>query len=449
MINHKKNNNLKISFLINRPPPLVGGLQNVCLRVAKRFQEAGAVVNIVGFPDEIDGARTSELKKTWIHDGVEICELRRGGYEDFLLKMVPFLKKRKVSFPLARFFFESAYAKQISRLCQGSQVFHYFGTGMEMNGYAVAKAVRCIGAKLFIDPALHAGQWGDTWLDAPLYKAADSTFCYSQFEAGVLKRLGVSEDKIYQVSCGITFNNKGNANQFREVHGIRGPMVLFLGRKTESKGVKRLLKAWPFVAEKFPEATLVFAGPKNDALRQMADGEWRMAEEKAESGNAEKLKSETVNSESESSKPAREPQGTSLATSYPLPVTAPAALSRILNLDDLTDEEKQDALAACDVLCVPSEGESFGMVYYEAWAYKTPVVALDLPVLRESIGAIEGGLLTDQKPESIAAALVKLLQNPDLRFRLGSNGLKLAQKHDWPLALNSYMAAYRHAEVEL
>jgi hypothetical protein len=32
---------------------------------------------------------------------------------------------------------------------------------------------------------------------------------------------------------------------------------------------------------------------------------------------------------------------------------------------------------------------------------------------------------------------------------LGSNGLKLAQKHDWPLALNSYMAAYRHAEVEL
>jgi hypothetical protein len=149
---------LKISFLINRPPPFVGGLQNVCLRVAKRFQDVGVEVRIIGFPDKIDGARTIELKKSWIHDGVEICELRRGGYEEFLLKMVPFLKKRKVSFPLARLFFESAYAKQISRLCQGSQVFHYFGTGMEMNGYAVVKAARCIGAKLFIDPALHAGQ---------------------------------------------------------------------------------------------------------------------------------------------------------------------------------------------------------------------------------------------------------------------------------------------------
>jgi glycosyltransferase involved in cell wall biosynthesis len=120
-----------------------------------------------------------------------------------------------------------------------------------------------------------------------------------------------------------------------------------------------------------------------------------------------------------------------------------------LDLDDISEEEKQDALAACDVLCVPSEGESFGMVYYEAWAYKKPVVALDLPVLRESIGTIEGGILTDQQPESIAKALVNLLENAELRSRLGNNGFELAQKHDWPLALNSYMVAYRHAGVEI
>ncbi len=40
---------MKISFFINRPPPFVGGLQNVCLRVAKRFQDSGARVRIVGF----------------------------------------------------------------------------------------------------------------------------------------------------------------------------------------------------------------------------------------------------------------------------------------------------------------------------------------------------------------------------------------------------------------
>ncbi len=390
--------------------------------MAKRFQETGAEVRIVGFPNTLERNGNRRGKKKWDHEGVEVCELRRGGYEDFLLKMVPFLKKRRVTFPLARIFFDWAYAKQISRLCQGSQVFHYFGTGMEMNGYAVAKAARSIGAKFFIDPALHAGQWGDTWLDAPLYKATDSIFCYSQFEAGVLKKLGVSENKIHQVLCGIVFNNKGNPNQFREEHGISGPMVLFLGRKTESKGVKRLLEAWPMVAEKFPEATLVFAGPKSDALRQMADSGWRMADGGSQRSEDGDQRTEALD-------------------------TAPRA--RVLNLDDLTEGQKQDVLAACDVLCVPSEGESFGMVYYEAWAYKKPVVALDLPVLRESVGAIEGGVLTDQKPESIAAALVNLLGNPDRRSRLGSNGFELAQKHDWPLALNSYMAAYRHAGVDL
>ncbi len=420
----------------------------MCLRVAKRFQEDGAEVRIIGFPDQIYVAGNSASQKSWVYDGVEICELRRGPLEDCLLRAVPYLKKRRATFPLACLFFEWAYARKISRLCQGKQVFHYFGTGMEMNGYAVAKAARSIGAKLFIDPALHAGQWGDTWLDAPLYKAVDSIFCYSKFEAGVLQRLGVAKDKIYQVLCGIIFNNSGRSSEFREAHGIRGPMVLFLGRKTESKGVKRLLEAWPIVAEKFPEVTLVFAGPKSADFEKLKPEKLKRGQELADSGQltADSGKSpETLDAGRLSLDST--PEAFPLATSYPLPVTAQRA--RVLNLDDLTEEEKQDALAACDVLCVPSEGESFGMVYYEAWAYKKPVVALDLPVLRESIGGIKGGMLTDQKPESIAAALVNLLKNPELRSCLGSNGFELAQKHDWPVALNSYMAAYRHAGVEL
>lgn len=391
---------MKISYFINYPPPFVGGLQNVCLRVAKRFQETGADVSIVGFPAEINGPENSESKKSWVYEGVQVCELRRGPLEDYLLRLVPVLKKRKVTFPLARLFFEMAYARQISGLCPGSHVFHYFGTGMEMNGYAVAKAARSTGANFFIDPALHAGQWGDSQIDAPLYQAADFIFPYSEFEVGILRKLGVHKNQIHKVMCGMEFINDGNASRFKKKHQVEGPIILFLGRKTQMKGASRLLAAWPSVIEKFPRATPVFAGASK----------WKDVE-------IEKWKSQSSN-------------------------------PRILDLDDISEEEKQDALAACDVLCVPSEGESFGMVYYEAWAYKKPVVALDLPVLRESIGAIEGGILTDQQPESIAKALVNLLENAELRSRLGSNGFELAQKHDWPLALNSYMAAYRHAGVD-
>jgi glycosyltransferase involved in cell wall biosynthesis len=159
----------------------------------------------------------------------------------------------------------------------------------------------------------------------------------------------------------------------------------------------------------------------------------------------EKLKSEMVNSESESSKPPRESQGTSLATSYPLPVTAPAALSRILNLDDLTEGEKQDALAACDLLCVPSEGESFGMVYFEAWAYKKPVVALDLPVLRETIGAAQAGILVKNDPCEVAAAITKLLSAGELRRVMGANGHQLALQHKWEETTQHYLQGYAEA----
>ncbi len=148
-----------------------------------------------------------------------------------------------------------------------------------------------------------------------------------------------------------------------------------------------------------------------------------------------------MNSESESSKPAREPQDSSLATSNPLPATALGA--RVLNLDDLSEEEKQDALAACDVLCVPSEGESFGMVYYEAWAYKKPVIALDLPVLRESIGRVEGGLLASPQADSISDSLIRVLGDTDLCARMGDNGFRLAKKHRWPHAIESYIKAYQ------
>jgi len=391
--------------------------------VARRFQEAGANLCIVGFPDEIDGAISSKPQKSWVYEGVEVCELRRGPLEDFLIRLVPMLKKRRATFPLACLFFKWAYAKQISRLCQGSQVFHYFGTGTEMNGYAVAKAARSLGAKFFVEPAVHEGTWGDSWLDVPLYQTADLLIAHTGYEARLLENLGVPKEKIQTIVHGVDFCDSGDGARFRKKHQISGPMVLFLGRKTKEKGVERLLSAWPMVVGKFPEATLVFAGPKSDAFGQMADGGWRMLEEKAkaESGNPEKLKGLDAGC-----------------------WTLDSALrARVLNLDDLAEEEKQDALAACDVLCVPSEGESFGMVYYEAWAYRKPIVALDLPVLRESIGRVEGGLLASTRADSISNSLIRVLGDTDLCARLGDNGYRLAKKHRWPHAIESYHKVYQ------
>ncbi len=42
--------------------------------------------------------------------------------------------------------------------------------------------------------------------------------------------------------------------------GARGPLVLFVGRLAEKKGVRYLLEAMPKVIEKFPDTTLVIVG---------------------------------------------------------------------------------------------------------------------------------------------------------------------------------------------
>jgi len=403
---------LQISFFIERPPPFVGGLQNVCLRVAKHFENSGARVRIVGFPDKVNSTRLYDDLR-WEHEGVEVRELRRGKEEDFLLRWVPILKKRRVTFPLAVVCYRLAYAAQIEQLCHGSSLLHYFGTGMELNGFAVANAAKKLGARFLVEPAIHAGSCGDSWLDAPLYRLANMLLAHTEFEAGIIHKMGIPKCKIRAIVHGVDFCDSGDGACFRGKNGIAGPMVLFLGRKTATKGIGRLLEAWPMVAKKFPEATIVIAGPKN------ADFE----KQKAESRNLP-------------------------TTGDPLPATAPEALPQVLNLDELTESEKQDALAACDILCVPSEGESFGMVYFEAWAYKKPVVALNLPVLQETIGLHGGGLLCTPEPSAIAKSLIDLLRDTNMQKAMGEKGYEAALRHNWPIALESYAKAYQDACIQ-
>jgi glycosyltransferase involved in cell wall biosynthesis len=382
------------------------------LRVAKRFQDARAKVKIIGFPKR-NNSSSSRHNLSWVHDGIEVVELVRGAREEIFFKPVPSLRKRRVTFPLAIACYRLAYARQIARLCEGSSVLHSFGTGMEMNGYAVAAAAKILGARFVIEPAIHAGSCGDSWLDAPLYHKADLLLAHTDFEAGVIQTLGVPKKTIRTIVHGVDFCDSGDGRRFRARHGIGGPMVLFLGRKTREKGVARLLEAWPLVVAKFPEATLVIAGPKSIDFEIL---------------KSEKLKAESRNLP---------------ATGYPLPATAPESLLQVLNLDDLSEGEKQDVLSTCNILCVPSEGESFGMVYFEAWAYKKPVVALDLPVLRETIGRHGGGLLCTSEPSDIAASLIQLLGNLELQKNMGAKGHAIALQHHWPAALESYSKAYQ------
>jgi len=73
-------------------------------------------------------------------------------------------------------------------------------------------------------------------------------------------------------------------------------------------------------------------------------------------------------------------------------------------------------------VCVPSDSESFGLANVEAAQNEKPIVAVDIPPVREVVG--NAGILCKKEPKSIARAINSLLASSQKRKKLGINGRK-------------------------
>jgi glycosyltransferase involved in cell wall biosynthesis len=82
-----------------------------------------------------------------------------------------------------------------------------------------------------------------------------------------------------------------------------------------------------------------------------------------------------------------------------------------------------DLLAACDVFVLPSRREGLGVSALEAMAAARPVVCSAVGGLTDSVVDGRTGLLVPaEDPDRLAQALVRLLNDDDLRLRLGQAG---------------------------
>lgn len=85
----------------------------------------------------------------------------------------------------------------------------------------------------------------------------------------------------------------------------------------------------------------------------------------------------------------------------------------------------RQAYESCDIVLCPSLQESFGRVVAEAMCNGLPVVASDIPPLRDLLGQDEAGLLVAPGDvAAAAAALRRLLRDEHLRGELGRAGLR-------------------------
>ncbi len=99
---------------------------------------------------------------------------------------------------------------------------------------------------------------------------------------------------------------------------------------------------------------------------------------------------------------------------------------RVRLITNAQDEDLAAYYQAADVFVMPTtktsqDREGFGIVYLEAQLFSLPVVATNQPGVNEAVIDSETGLLIEDTPTALLAALERL-QDVRLRSRLGQQG---------------------------
>ncbi len=267
--------------------------------------------------------------------------------------------------------------------CAGADVVHC--VAREWAG-AYERAARETGAAFVETPLAHAGQLlaGDTPRDVARYRRADALIALTEWEAAWYRARGA---RCVHVTA---------------IGPILAPLpddprdaatILFVGRKERYKGYHALRAAAEIVWRERPDARFVAIGQRGSLARAAARPDERWSE-----------------------------QGV------------------------VSEAEKARAYARATVFAMPSRHETFGHTYLEAWCAGLPVVAGDIPPLREVVRDGVDGLLVPQDAPAIAGAILSLLADPARARAMGEAGRRrVAQRWNWEAVAERTERAYASA----
>lgn len=105
-----------------------------------------------------------------------------------------------------------------------------------------------------------------------------------------------------------------------------------------------------------------------------------------------------------------------------------------------SDEVLSDLYDRAWVFCLPSTYEGFGIPYLEAMAHGVPVVTSPNNGSRYVLGRSDAGLVVDDA--KLGDALVRLLNDSDMRSRMGQSGRLRARDFTWGRVLDAHEEAY-------
>ncbi|MEM2878729.1 MAG: glycosyltransferase family 4 protein [Candidatus Hadarchaeales archaeon] len=101
-----------------------------------------------------------------------------------------------------------------------------------------------------------------------------------------------------------------------------------------------------------------------------------------------------------------------------------------------------ELLNTCDIICIPSRNEPFGIVLLEAWATGRPVVATEVGGLGENIENFVDGVKVYVNPDSVAWGINYLINSANEMKRISAGALEKVKKFNWRATMDALNSTY-------
>lgn len=239
----------------------------------------------------------------------------------------------------------------------------------------------------------------DTLVSPYLLRRCDFVMIRYPGIADWLGSLRVPEERIRLEPSGIPLDSLRlrDGIDFDRKNGGDGPVVLYVGRISPQKGLLDAVEAMKVVVPRHPDVRLIMIGP---------DYEGFGAQIKKRSGDL-------------------------------------GISENVVVLPQAKDEDEQlQAIAACDAFIMPSVFEGFSQAVLKAMAQGKPVVVTNGGGLPYEVGFGSCGLLCRRNPVELGTAVNKLLENPELSIKLGTNGRQRAKEFTFDKAAERVSKTY-------
>jgi len=207
-------------------------------------------------------------------------------------------------------------------------------------------------------------------------RAADALLPCSVFEAQMMRHFGLTQpQEVVPLWVDVPFIR--SVPQQPPALNMPRPWLLFVGQLTPRKGYDLVVRALPTIVKQYPDVSLLVVSGINLAQREQLHALARRS----------------------------------------------GVERHIHLLGYLTDEELINLYRASDALLFPTRYEGFGLPLLEAMAAECPLIATDIPVVREIVRDGANGLLVRYNDATaLARAALLLLGQPQARAHLVAGG---------------------------